>query len=457
MKFFTRILSLSIALAMLLTLTACNSKPDTSLEDSLKNGLLLLDTSKDTNREFTLQIKQGSGYEYCIDGTITKDTMLASVTVLHNGLKSSYKNIIAAKGNDLYINLNNAMTATEDETDFIFTDVQTLQGKYLLIPNGKVALTEWFSEMYKTNVCAWSDARKNQESIKGDYDYNFEYSHDASINLLKGMSEKLDAAKNSPAILLDKHINDITKDTTEDYNKILAYLNECIDIDTEEVLKEHETLGKRYERLWLQELNALTNLLSQDDAYITEGLSYSSKDKESYSHEVKFCGADDKVFGSLTLSVNVVDNVEQISPDAFSTISLQDFMPIMLTNVKHAKGVGYEVSDFPYDVTYTTNQLVAVESNGLYKATHTFIFNYDNPTDYSVSFETYELYIHEALIKNYDGTPLRLTMESSDALRSGTGGGLLSFSTTNIPSEYSCSGPVELLNILKELGVPSYD
>ena len=120
MKFFTRILSLSIALAMLLTLTACNSKPDTSLEDSLKNGLLLLDTSKDTNREFTLQIKQGSGYEYCIDGTITKDTMLASVTVLHNGLKSSYKNIIAAKGNDLYINLNNAMTATEDETDFTY-------------------------------------------------------------------------------------------------------------------------------------------------------------------------------------------------------------------------------------------------------------------------------------------------------------------------------------------------
>jgi hypothetical protein len=456
MKQSTRILSLLMALVTILTLTACNSKPDVSLDESIKGGLSLLDTSKDSNREFTLQIQQGDGYEYCIDGTITKDVMLASVTVLHNGLKSNYKNIIATKGNDLYVNLNSTMSAVEDETDFLFTESLPFHGKHLLIPNGKTALTEWFNEMYKTNVHVWSEVRKNQESCKGDYDYNFEYSHDTSIKLPTEMSAKLSASSNSSATILDKHMNDITKNTSEDYNKILSYLNDCIDIDTEEVLKEHETLGARYERLWGQELNALINLLQQNGAYITEGLSYSSKD-ESYEHKITFYGKDEKIFGSLHLTINTVDKVNPVSPDTFQIISVEDFMPVFLSNVKHAKGVGYETNDFPYDVTYTSNQLVAVETNGLYKATHTFTFNYDNLTDYSVAYETYEVYIHDALMRDAEGTALRLMSESSDALRNGTGGGQLTYSTTTIPGEYSCSSPVELLNLLKELGVPSYD
>lgn len=457
MKKLTRILSLLMVCTMLLTFTACNSKPDTSLEESLKGGLSLLDTEKDSNREFTLQIQQGDGYEYCIDGTITKDVMLASVTVLHNGLKSNYKNIIATKGNDLYVNLNSTMTAVEDETDFVFTDSLPFHGKHLLIPNGKTVLTEWFNEMYKTNVHVWSDTRKTQESGKGDYDYNFEYDHDTSAKLPTEMLSKLSASSKSSATLLDKHMGEITKDVNEDYNKALAYLNECIDIDTEEVLKEHETIGARYERLWEQELTALSNLLTQESAHITEGLSYSNKDEESYEHKITFYGKDEKVFGFLHLTITTVDKVDAVSPDAFQTISVKDFMPVFLSNVKHAKGVGYETSDFPYDVTYTSNQLIAVETNGLYKATHTFTFNYDNLTDYSVAYETYELYMHEALMRDAEGTALRLTTESSEPLRNGTGGGQLVYSTTNIPGEYSCSSPVELLNILKELGVPSYD
>lgn len=457
MKKLTRILSLLMACAMLFSLAACSSKPDASLEDSIKGGLSLLDTTKDSNREFALQIQQGDGYEYHIDGTITKDVMLASVTVLHNGLKSNYKNIIATKGNDLYLNLNSTMTAVEDETSFMFTDSMPFHGKHLLIPNGKSILTEWFNEMYITNVHAWSNTRQAQEAIKGDYDYNFEYNHDTSVNLATEMLNKFNASNNSSATLLDKHLTEITKDVNEDYNKALAYLNECIDIDTEEVLKEHETLGARYDRLWAQELTALGNLLKQDGAYIKEGLSYTTKDGESYEHKITFFGKDDKVMGMLKLTVTTVEQVDAVSPDTFQTISIQEFMPTFLSNVKNAKGVGYEVNDFPYDVTYISNQLVAIETNGLYKATHTFTFNYDNLTEYNVAYETYELYIHEALIRNAEKTALNLTAESSEALRNGTGGGYISYSTGTIPEVYSCNSPVELLEILKQLGVPSYD
>lgn len=457
MKKLTRILSILMACVMLFSLTACSSKPDASLEDSIKGGLSLLDTSKDSHREFILQIQQGDGYEYCIDGTITKDVMLASVTVLHNGLKSNYKNIIATKGNDLYLNLNSAMTAIEDETSFMFTDSMPFHGKHLLIPNGKSILTEWFNEMYKTNVHVWSNARQDQEAIKGDYDYNFEYNHDTSVTLTTEMLNRFNASNNSSAALLDKHITEATKDVSEDYNKVLAYLNECIDIDTEEVLKEHETLGARYDRLWAQELTALGNLLKQDGAYITEGLSYTTKDSETYEHKITLFGKDNKVLGMLKLTINTVDKVDSVSPDSFQVISVQEFMPTFLSNVKNAKGVGYEVNDFPYDVTYTNNQLVATETNGLYKATHTFIFNYNSLTEYNITYETYELYIHEALVRNAEGTALTITAESSEALRNGTGGGHLSYSTGNIPNEYSCSSPVELLEILKKFGVPSYD
>ena len=135
---------------------------------------------------------------------------------------------------------------------------------------------------------------------------------------------------------------------------------------------------------------------------------------------------------------------------------MEDFVGSMLTNVKNAKGVGYETNDFPYVATYTASQLTLTETNDLYKAVHVFDFTGAAATKYTVTFYTYDEDIHIALQNKYNSMNMQLQQSTTDDLLNGTGSGVLIYKTDSLNSKYGAKDPIELLAQLEKLGVPTY-
>jgi hypothetical protein len=102
----------------------------------LQKGYAMLDPSGETTKNFTLTINQSDKYTYTFNGRISDGSIMSSLTVSRNGLKSNHKNMFLANGGKLYVNMNGAMSAAESEIGFTWTDTSALQNRYVTIDNG---------------------------------------------------------------------------------------------------------------------------------------------------------------------------------------------------------------------------------------------------------------------------------------------------------------------------------
>lgn len=456
MKKMTKIVSLLLVVVTIFGLTACSNTPDYTVDEMLQKGMAMLDPSGETAREFTLTIAQGEKYNYTFNGRIANGALMSSLTVSRNGLKSNYKNLFLVHDGNLHVNLNGAMSASESEVGFTFTDSSALQGRYLTIPNGYNITKEWMTYLQTNCFAGLKNTRTEQETVKGNYHYNYKYSGAAAIDGILGAALNDTTSKTEEATKkYDEYIQAIVGDAGETFDTVMLYLNDCIDIDTEEIIGEYESLGQHTTSLLAQELTALKNLISIEGSYITEGIYYTTDRGETFQYTLTFCDASGAAYGKIDLLVKAAE-VEAPNPDIYTYITMQDFLGTFLTNVKNVKGVGYETSDFPYTAVYTANRLTLTENNDLYKVTHVFDFSNGSVSKYTVTYYTYEMYMHNALKNKCESMNLQYVNSASDELSAGTGSGYLEYTSQGLGARYSASDPIELLELLKEIGVPTY-
>ena len=455
MKKLTKIVSLLLVVATLFSLAACSNTPDLTVDEMLQKGYAMLDPSGETTKNFTLTINQGEKYTYTFNGRISDGSIMSSLTVSRNGLKSNHKNMFLVNGGKLYVNMNGAMSAAESEIGFTWTDTSALQNRYLTIDNGYTNMQTLLNEI-KTSVFAdWATTRTATENAKGDYHYNLTYSGETLKTLLTSLVTKAPTARAKLTESIDANIKTLSGSAHDVYVTSMHYYQDKIDIDTEQITGEYTTHGTHFCDLLEQELGALNNLLSTEGAYITENVSYNTKDGESFTHVITLCDKNGGVFGRITLNV-VEASVDKIDPSIYNYVSMEDFIGAMNTNIKNAKGVGYETNDFPYVATYTASQLTLTETNDLYKSVHVFEFERGGVRKYIVTFYTYDMSMHNALIVKYDSMDMKFEASNTDELEAGTGSGVLQYSTDAIGGQYQAADPIELLKQLEVLGVPTY-
>lgn len=456
MKKMTKIVSLLLVVVTLLGLTACSNTPDFTVDETLQKGYAMLDPAGDTTKIFTLTINQGDKYAYTLNGRISDGSILSSLTVSRNGLKSNHKNMFLVNNGNLYVNMNGAMSAAESEIGFTWTDTSAMQNRYLTIDNGYTMGKELLDTI-KTSVFAdWSTKRTAAENNKGDYQYNLIYSGETMKTMMDSFITKSTANADSITEQINNGIKTLCGTSFDVYETSMHYYQDKIDIDTEQVTGDYETQGEHFCNLLQQELTALNNLLTADGSYIAENFSYSNKEgAESFVHMISLCDKDGTAFGKVTLEVAQAD-VDKIDPSVYNYLTMEDFIGSMNTNIKNAKGVGYETNDFPYVATYTANQLTLTETNDLYKAVHVFDFYRGAVNEYTVTFYTYDMYIHNALTNKYNSMNLQFAASDTDKLEAGTGSGVLQYTSDAMGGKYAASDPVELLKLLETLGVPTY-
>lgn len=456
MKKMTKIVSLLLIAVTLLGLTACSNAPDFTVDETLQKGYAMLDPAGETTKNFTLTINQGEKYAYTFSGRISDGSILSSLTVSRNGLKSNYKNMFLTNNGKLYINLNGAMSASESEIGFKWTDTSAMQNRYLTVDKGYTMGKDLFNTLKNTVFSEWSTKRASTENSKGSHQYNLTYSGEALKSMLNSFITQ--SATNTETLTkqINANIQTLTDASFDTFKTSMHYYQDKIDIDTETITGEYETHGTHFCNLLQQELTALSNLLTADGAYVTENISYSDKEgAESFTHIISFCDKDGTAFGKITLEVSQA-NVEKIDPSIYNYLTMEDFIGSMNTNIKNAKGVGYETNDFPYVATYTASQLTLTETNDLYKAMHVFNFERSAVVDYTVTFYTYDMYIHNALANKYNSMNMRFVASDTDKLVDGTGSGVLQYTDDAVAGKYEASDPIELLKLLESLGVPTY-
>lgn len=455
MKKYTKIISLMLAVVISFGLTACSSTPDYSVDEMINKGYAMLDPNGEATRTFTLTIKQGEKYSYTFNGRISDGSILSSLTVSRNGLKSNYKNLFLVSGDTLCINMNGAMSATESEIGFVWTDSAALQNRYLTIENGYTYAKEIYNSAHTNVFTDWATTRSSTSSGKGEFDYNLTYEHDNAVALLNTISTKAESNAINVATVIDNHLKTLAGTSYDIYEKSLNYYQGKVDIDTEEITGEYVPIGVHVTTLLKQEVKSLQNLLASDGSYITEGVTYSDK-YASFSHLIAFCDKDDNIYGSIQFDIAEEKDVAPIDTSVYNYISMEDFIGTMYINIRNAKGVGYETDDFPYIATYTGNQLTLTETNDLYKSVHVFDFINKQVSQYTVTFYTYDRKMHTALTNKYNGMRMKLVTSSTDALDAGTGSGILQYSCESLNSKYHAEDPIELLSLLEQIGVPTY-
>ena len=87
---------------------------------------------------------------------------------------------------------------------------------------------------------------------------------------------------------------------------------------------------------------------------------------------------------------------------------------------------------------------------------HVFNFERSAVADYTVTFYTYDMYIHNALANKYNSMNMRFVASDTDKLVDGTGSGVLQYTDDAVAGKYEASDPIELLKLLESLGVPTY-
>lgn len=455
MKKITKIVSLLLVVVTIFGLTACSNTPDYSVDEMLQKGYAMLDPSGDATRNFTITINQGDKYSYTFNGRISNGSILSSLTVSRNGLKSNHKNLFLVSGENLCINMNGAMSASESEIGFKWTDTSALQNRFLTITKGYTYVQDVHTDL-KTKVFAdWATTRTGTSSGKGEFDYNFTYNNETAKNMLATFITKADENTAGTTTKIDDYIKTLTGDSFEVYEKSLSYYQDKVDIETEEINGEYVSTGTHIADLLKQELTSLKNLIDIEGSYITEGVSYTDKKGQSFKHNITFHDKDGKAYGSITIEIND-GTTEAIDTSVFNYVTMEDFVGTMLTNIKNSKGVGYETNDFPYVATYTANQLTLTETNDLYKSVHVFDFENGHVKTYTVTFYTYNLNMHNALTNKYNSMNMKFVASNTDDLEANTGSGVLQYMTEGLSSKYSASDPIELLAKLEEIGVPTY-
>ena len=456
MKKLMKIVSLLLVVTTLFSLAACSSTPDLSVDEMLQKGYAMLDPNGETTKNFTLTINQGDKYTYTFNGRISDGSIMSSLTVSRNGLKSNHKNMFLVNGGKLYVNMNGAMSAAESEIGFTWTDTSALQNRYVTIDNGYTMATE-FGTLLKTSAFAdWATTRAATENGKGNHHYNLTYSGDQLTTLMQALIDDSAASATTLKEKIDGNIKTVTGESFSLYEMALHYYQDQVDIDTEEVTGEYESHGTHFTNLLAQELGALQNLMKLDGSYISESISYNNDKKgEAFTHIIAFCDANGATFGKISLEISTA-TVDKIDPAIYNYVKMEDFVGAMLTNIKNLKGVGYETHDFPYVATYTATELTLTETNDLYKAVHVFEFAGGGVHKYTVKFYTYDQNMHYALAAKYDTMNMTQEYSKTEELEAGTGSGLLQYSTEGISSKYSAKDPIDLLKQLELQGVPTY-
>ena len=456
MKKMTKIVSLLLVVATLFGLTACSNTPDLPVDEMLQKGYAMLDPAGETTKNFTITINQGEKYTYTFNGRVSDGSIMSSLTVSRNGLKSNHKNMFLVNGGKLYVNMNGALSAAESEIGFTWTDTSAMQNRYLTIDNGYTMATE-FANLVKSSVFAdWATTRSATSNGKGDAQYNLTYSGDTLKTLMQAMIDDSNASAKTMQEKVDGNLKTITGSAFDLYETSLYYYQDKIDIDTEQKQGEYESHGTHFTTLLTQELGALKNLMDIEGSYITEKISYNTgKNGASFYHAITFCDKDGKAYGKITVEISEA-SVDKIDPSIYNYLTMEDFAGAMLTNIKNAKGVGYETNDFPYVATYTANQLTLTETNDLYKAVHVFDFSGGGVHKYTVTFYTYDYDMHYALQKKYDTMNMTMEHSTTDELEMGTGSGVLRYKSEGVSGKYDAKGPIELLKQLELLGVPTY-
>ena len=247
MKKMTKIASLLLVVATLFGLTACSNTPDLPVDEMLHKGYAMLDPTGETTKNFTLTINQGEKYTYTFNGRISDGSIMSSLTVSRNGLKSNHKNLFLVNGGKLYVNMNGAMSAAESEIGFTWTDTSALQNRYLTIDNGYTMLTDVFTTVKSSVFADWATTRNATSNGKGDAQYNLTYSGDALKTLMQAM---IDDSKESTKTLqekVDSNIKTATGSAFDLYETSMYYYQDKIDIDTEQKQGEYESHGRIFQ------------------------------------------------------------------------------------------------------------------------------------------------------------------------------------------------------------------
>lgn len=460
MNRFAKFLSLIFAIAMLVSLVSCTREPTITVDEALQKGQTMLFAADETPRDFTLDIVKDKNYEYIFTGHSCGTQALISLQIIHNGLISNYKNLLLIQGDNMYLNLNNALTISEVEADFIFSETLDLQGKYLEIKSGASTIHDLTQHMQQVFVD--TIPHTNATFVRGTNTYKTVYTHDSSKDIMAEIATSTLQNKSHIVEALSDCINSNIGNAFDTYKTAFAYLNDCIDIDTEELTGDYVLLDEYITSAIISETQAYANLMALDGYYMSEEFAFNAITLPKFEYSLKFYDNKNVMFSSIyfamTEAEKIDDSLAQLSKESHSLITSEAFMDVLLTNAKNAKGVGYETNDFPYSLTYTNDQLTATETNDLYRAAYVFRFSGRRITSYTVEFFTYETYIHNALAQKYDSLGYEMLDDDTSALITGTGSGYLKFTTDIISPRYSeANSTIELFDIIQEIGLPSYE
>lgn len=461
MSKYKSIVAILLLLCMVFALAACNRGPEYTLEETLQKGHDMLQFTEGINRTYKLTIdKKDTDTQYVITGTSSGTAAKFSLAITEKGLSETYTDIAAVKDKTLYINMDNALSLAEkmSQGDFRFSDTVDLYGKWLVIENGDAYLRDLTNKM-RTNIFdGFEENRNTLTSVRGNYTFNYSLEHENAAAIGKDISDKAAAYAGTLQNDIEADIAAIATGKSDEYRKIMAYLQNAVDIDTGKEIEKYVLVGELFKTKLTEWFADFAAMMAEGDSYIQEGITYGVAEKPVFKYRIATYNKDKKEQLAVILEVREVADEQDV---AFKDklIDAPLFIDKLLVNVKNAKGVGYESDDFPYDVTYDMMSLTATEKNDMYNATYTFEFSGKVISKYTVKFMTYNSKIHEALRHKYEELGYITKTDYTDTLMyTDDTSGVLEMSTDRIPSAYSSAkNPVELYDILKQKGLPSYE
>jgi hypothetical protein len=228
MNKYIKLLSLTMTLILAMLLCACASTPEYTIEDIVNLGKKTFEITPESNRTFSIQIAQNSGIKYIIDGRIADGRAAITLTVLNKGLKSKYSNIAVIEGQTLYIGMNNMMTATEDQLGFRFSESASLQGKYLVIPDGYAKLLDVLAAYETATFGELNTLRANTTATGGAINPSYEYTQEVFATTIDSAINKTAYNAELLTAKCDDALKTLAGDKGQVLTDILKYTQGCI-------------------------------------------------------------------------------------------------------------------------------------------------------------------------------------------------------------------------------------
>lgn len=456
MKKHFRCLSLIMTTILILIFTcSCSGNTPLTATDILNMGKETFTVKPDTTRTFTVNITHENGHQYNLTGNVADGRTVYSLEVLYKGLRSNYKNIAVTADTNLYLGMNSFMTAAEDQLGFMFHESASLQNQYLCINGGADKIADTLASYQSLLFDDITVLRANTTPSNDGSLYTYNYDKNSIVATLDKAIEKVTNDKTNLIAKCDSNINAMVGDNEDVLTSILQYSQGCVNIDTKAVISEHQSIGTKIFTLVYDDLNALKNNMNTDNASAIEHILW-DEDTQAFTHKLSFMQGD-KVIRQIRINSSIPDNAYQFKENIASPIDVSTFLENVLLNAKYSAGVGYESSDFPYEVEYTTDTITLKENNTLYTAVHTFTFENGKFQKYSIDFSTFELYMHKALANKYHNLQYEITVNELGGLSDESSAGRITCSTYSLASKYDTKDVVALVNSIYKLGVPSYD